>query len=148
MTLVRWKPFGDLVSMHDKIDPLFEDSFHKDFDKGTDSLTSWCPVTDIFETKDEYIFKMEVPGLSNDDINVELDDNTLSIKGEKKGEKEVKKEDYHRIESYNGTFSRSFSLPRNVDAKKINAFKNEGILELRIAKAEEKKTKTIPITVK
>jgi HSP20 family protein len=148
MTLVRWKPFGDIISMHDKINRLFEDAYHKDVGKYQDSLASWYPATDIFETKDDYVFKLELPGLSKEDINIEFSDNTLSIKGERKEEKEVKKENYHRIESYTGTFSRSFNLPKNVDANKINATMKDGILELRIAKAEEKKTKAIPITVK
>ncbi len=148
MTLVRWKPFGDMISIHDKINRLFDDALHKDFDKFQDSFTSWYPSTDIYETKDAYVFKLEVPGLSKEDINIEFNDNTLSVKGEKKEEKEVKKENYHRIESFSGTFSRSFNLPKNVDANKIDAAMKDGVLELRIAKAEEKKTKAIPITVK
>jgi HSP20 family protein len=148
MTLVRWKPFGDIISMHDKINRLFEDAFQKDVDTFQDSLSSWYPTTDIYETKDDYVFKLELPGLSKEDINIEFNDNTLSIKGERKEEKEVKKENYHRLESYSGTFSRSFNIPKNVDPNKINATMKDGILELRIAKAEEKKTKAIPITVK
>jgi HSP20 family protein len=134
--------------MHDKINRLFEDAFQKDVDKYQDSFTSWYPAADIYETKDDYVFKLEVPGLSKEDINIECNGNTLSIKGEKKEEKEVKKENYHRIESYCGTFARSFNLPKNVDPNKIDANMKDGILELRIAKAEEKKTKAIPITVK
>jgi HSP20 family protein len=148
MTLVRWKPFGDLISMHDKINRLFEDAFQKDVDKYQDSLTSWYPAADIYETKNDYVFKLEIPGLSKEDINIECNGNTLSIKGEKKEETEVKKENYHRIESYCGTFARSFNLPKNVNPNKIDAAMKDGILELRIAKAEEKKTKAIPITVK
>lgn len=147
MTLMRWKPFGDLVSMHDKINRLFKDAFN-DFDQGSDPLTSWYPATDIFETKDDYVFKLEVPGLSKDDVNIELNDNTLTIKGEKKEEKEIKKENYHRIESSSGKFSRSFTLPRNIDTKKVNAHMENGILELRVAKAEDKKAKAIPINIK
>ncbi len=147
MTLMRWKPFGDLVSMHDKINRLFQDAFNE-FDQGSDSLTSWYPATDIFETKDDYVFKLEVPGLSKNDVNIELNDNTLTIKGEKKEEKEIKKENYHRIESSSGKFSRSFTLPRNIDAKKVNANMENGILELRVAKAENKKAKAIPISIK
>jgi len=146
MTLARWKPFGDLVSMHDRINRLFEDAF-KGFDQSTDSLASWYPSADIYETKDEYAFKLEVPGLSKDDVKIELNDNTLSISGEKKESNEVKKENFHRIESYSGKFSRSFSLPRNIDTKKINANMKNGVLELRIPKAEEQKTKAIPISV-
>jgi HSP20 family protein len=147
MTLVRWKPFGDMLSMHSKINRLFEDAFRQDYDR-EDSLASWYPATDIYETKDYYVFKLEVPGLAKEDINIELNDNTLFIKGERKEEKEVDKENYHRIESWRGTFSRSFSIPKNVETGKVNAAMKNGILELRIPKAEEKKAKAIPITVK
>jgi HSP20 family protein len=146
MTLMRWKPFGDLVSMHNKINRLFGDTF-SDMEREQDSFSSWYPATDIFETKDDYVFKLEVPGLSKDEIQVELNNNTLSIKGEKKEEKKLKKEDYHRIESFTGSFSRSYSLPKNVDAKNIKANMKDGILELRVAKAEETKPKAISISV-
>lgn len=146
MTLVRWKPFGDLVSMHDRINRLFEDAF-KGAEHSADPLASWYPAADIYETKDDYVFKLEVPGLSKDDIKIELNNNTLSIAGEKKEENEVKKENFHRIESYTGKFSRSFTLPRNIDPKKVNANMKNGILELHIPKAEEQKTQAIPITV-
>lgn len=146
MTLMRWKPFGDLVSMHSKINRLFDDAF-SDLGKDRESFASWYPATDIYETKDDYVFKLEVPGLAKDDINVELNNNTLTIKGEKKESKEVKKEDYHRVESFTGSFSRSYTLPRNIDAKKIKASMKDGILELRLAKAEEAKPKSIAIDV-
>lgn len=146
MTTIKWKPFGDLLSIHDRINRLFEDQFFQDSEKGS-SLASWYPTTDIFETKDEYVLKMEVPGLSKDDVKIELTDNTLTLKGERKEDKEIKKENYHRMESYCGTFCRSFTLPQNVDAKKIDANMRDGILELRIPKAEEKKPRSIPISV-
>jgi len=145
MNLVTWKPFGDFMSMPRRINRLFGDTFFKDFDKETDTLAQWYPSTDIYETKDDYVFKLEVPGLKKEDINIEFNENTLSIKGERKGEREVKKEDYHRIESCSGTFSRSFSLPNNIDPKKISANMENGVLELRVAKAEEKKPKAITI---
>ena len=148
MTMMRWKPFGDLVSMHSKINRLFENALG-DFDKEGSSLTSaWNPATDIYETKEEYVFKVEVPGLAKDDINVEFCENTLTIKGEKKEEKDVKKEGYHQIESFNGTFTRSYRLPQNVNTKDIKAKMKDGILELRVSKAEEAKPKAISIDVK
>ena len=136
--------------MHNRIDRLFEDAFLRGWDtekENTDALTTWHPTTDIYETKDDYVFKIEVPGLAKDDVKVEIKDNTLSIKGERKEEKEVNEEDYHRVERCSGTFFRSFSLPRNVDSKKTNATMKNGILELRVAKAEEAKPKSIPISL-
>lgn len=146
--IVKWKPLGDLASMHDRINRLFEDQFRRDLPTGSEDFGSWYPATDIYETKEEYVFKLEVPGLAKEDVNVEFNNNVLSIKGEKKEEKEVKKENYHRVESYKGTFSRSFTLPKDVDAAKIAASMKDGILELRVAKAEEKKAKSISIDVK
>jgi HSP20 family protein len=148
MTITKWQPFGNLLTLHDRINRLFEDEFHKDWGRGTGSLESWYPAADIYETKDEYVFKLEVPGLAKEDLNVEFNDNVLSIKGEKKKEKDVKEESYHRIESFSGSFSRSFTLPRNADAGKINASMKNGVLELKISKAEEKKAKAIAIDVK
>ena len=144
MNLVSWKPmrpFGDWFSRNRQISRLFDEAYG---DTDNETLPTWYPAADIYETKDDYVFKLEVPGLNKDDINIELKDNTLSIKGEKK---EVKKDDYHRIESYSGTFSRSFVLPRDIDAKKVKASMNDGVLELRVAKAEEQKPKAIPITL-
>ena len=146
MTLMRWKPFGDLVSMQGRINRLFDDAF-SDLGKDQETFAAWYPATDIYETKDDYVFKLEVPGLARDDVNVELNNNTLTIKGEKKENKEVKKEDYHRVESFTGSFSRSYTLPRNVDSKKIKANIKDGILELHIPKAEEAKPKSISINV-
>jgi len=147
MSLTRWKPFGDFVNLHDRINRLFEDEFSRDFPKSSGTLETWYPAADVFETKEEYVFKLEVPGLSKDDVNVELHNNILSISGEKKEEKEIKKEHYHRVESFAGSFSRSFTLPKNTDSSKINASMKDGVLELRIAKAEETKSKSIPITI-
>jgi len=147
MNLVSWKPmspFGDWFSRNRQISRLFDESFG---DMGNETLPTWYPAADIYETKDDYVFKLEVPGLNKDDIKVELKEHTLSIKGEKKEEKEVKKDDYHRIESYSGTFSRSFVLPKDIDARKVNASMKDGVLELRVAKTEEQKPKSIPISL-
>ena len=147
MNLVSWKPmspFGDWSSRNRQISRLFDEAFG---DIGNETLPTWYPAADIYETKDDYVFKLEVPGLNKDDINVELKDHTLSIKGEKKEEKEVKKDDYHRIESYSGTFSRSFVLPKDIDSKKVNASLKDGVLELRVPKTEEQKPKAIPISL-
>ena len=147
MIMKHWKPFGDLASMHDKINRLFDDAF-RGSEGERDTLATWFPVADIFETKDEYIFKLEVPGLAKEDINVEFHGNTLSVSGEKKEEKEMKKEHFYRVESFSGKFSRSFTLPKNIDSGKINANMKNGILELHVAKVEEAKAKTIPIDIK
>jgi len=146
MTLTKWNPYGDLVSLHDRINRLFTEEF-KGMSPGAGDIASWYPAADIYETKDEYVFKLELAGLSRDDVNVEFNDNVLSVKGEKKEKNEIKKDDYHRVESYSGTFSRSFTLPKDVDSTKINASMKDGILELRIPKTEERKAKAISINI-
>jgi len=148
MTITRWKPFRDIVTLQDRINHLFEDEVAGNRPGSLASFDSWYPAVDIFDTKDEYVFKLEVPGLSKEDVNVEFHNHVLTIKGEKKEDREIKKENYHRIESFSGSFSRSFTLPKNADAGKIDASMKNGILELRIAKAEETKAKAIPIEVK
>ncbi len=147
MTIARWKPFGDLYSLHDRITRLFEDEYLKDPEKRTSSLATWYPVTDIVETESDYVLKLEVAGLGKDDVHVEFAEGTLTIKGERKEEKETEKENYLRVERFSGAFYRSFTLPKNVDADRIKASMQNGILELRIPKAEEKKAKSIPINV-
>jgi len=148
MSIIKWRPYGDLLEMTKRVNRFFDDDSLDYFDKVGASVENWSPVTDIYETKDHYIFKIEVPGLSKDDIKIEFKENVLIIKGEKKEEKEVKKENYHRIESFCGAFSRSFTIPKGIDPKKIEAALQDGILELKVGKDEEKKTKVIPITIK
>lgn len=148
MNLVRFnssRPFGNLMSRHNRMNRLFENAFWGTPEKETDTLAGRQPTTDIYETADDYVFKLEVPGIKKENITIEFKDNTLFIKGERKEEKEVKEEDYHRVESYSGTFARNFQLPENIDAKKIDAVLKNGILTLKVAKAEEKKPKEIPI---
>lgn len=148
MSIIRWRPFGDLLSIHDGINQLFENEFFHDHEKGELSTTSWSPSTDIYENKNEYVFKIDLPGLSKESINIELNEKTLTVKGEKKEEKEVKRENLYRSERCNGTFFRSFNIPRNTDHKKINAKMKDGVLELRVPKIEESTTKSIPINIK
>jgi len=149
MTLVRWNPFYELKKLSDSINQLFDENYLTEGEKGSGlSLTSWSPSTDIYETKDEYVFKIEVPGMNKDDVKVEFTEDTLTIKGERKEDKEIKKENFHRIERFFGSFQRSFTLPKNIDEKKIKAELKDGILELRVPKVEKSKTKAIPITIK
>lgn len=148
MSIVRFhKPFGSMLDMYDRINKLFEEDLMGQ-DKETQlSSRAWNPAADIYETKDDFVFKVELPGIAKEDIKVELTGDNLSIKGERKEEKEVKKEEYHRVERYYGSFTRSFRLPKNADGQKMKAAMKEGILELRIPKLEEAKTKAIPINI-
>jgi len=148
MSIVRFhKPCGSMFDMYDRINKLYEEDLMGQ-DKETQlSSRCWNPAADIYETKDDFVFKVELPGISKEDIKVELTGDNLSIKGERKEEKEVKKEEYHRVERYCGSFTRSFRLPKNADGQNMKAAMKEGILELRIPKMEEAKTKAIPINI-
>ncbi len=147
MTLLKWQPYRDWSNLQRRFNQLFENEFPQDVDNTSISTCCWTPATDIYESKDEYVLKVELPGLAKDDVSIEFENGTLTINGERKEEKEVKEENYHRTERYYGTFSRSFRLPKNVDEKKIGARMKDGILELKVPKAEEVKAKAIPINV-
>lgn len=148
MTLTRWQPYRDLVNLRRRFNQLLDESeFSREGEDRSISTAAWYPAADIYENKDEYVFKVELPGISKDDVGIEFEKGTLTIKGERKAEKEVNEENYHRYERAYGTFSRSFSLPRSVDDKKINANMKDGILEVKVPKAEEAKVKAIPIKI-
>jgi len=112
------------------------------------SLSSWTPAVDIAEHDDQYLVKVELPGVNKDEVKLTLENNILTIRGEKKQEKETKKENYHRVERSYGSFQRSFTLPAAVKADKIDASYKDGILTVALPKAEEAKPKQIEVKVK
>lgn len=150
MAIVRWwDPLRDLSSIQDKMNQLFEDTFSRT--RGRDEALGkgmWTPAVDIFETEDAVVVKAEIPGVERDQIAVEIKDGILTLHGERKFEKEVKEENYHRIERAYGTFHRSFSLPSSVDEEKISAKFKEGVLEVTLPKKEREKPKQIKVDVK
>jgi HSP20 family protein len=146
MALIRWDPFRDLLSLQDRMNRLFEESMTRDkvFEEAFTSGV-WSPVVDIYETDTSVILKAELPGMTKDDIVIEISENNLILKGERKFQKDIKEENYHRIERSYGTFSRSFTLPDTVDRGKVSASFKEGILEITIPKIEGAKPKQIEI---
>ena len=143
MAIIRWDPFRDLVTLRDKMNRLFEDAVRGE-EKDLIS-SSWAPAVDIYEKDNELILTAEVPGINEKDIEISLEDNTLSIKGERKFEKETKEENFHRIERSYGSFFRSFSLPANIDQEKIQAEHENGILRITMPKKAELKPKIIKV---
>jgi len=151
MAIIKWSPFRDsfrdIVSLQDEMNRLFET-----FAKGTDTQSlaegTWAPSVDIYENKDSIIIDAELPGMDQKDISVTVNDNVLTIKGERKQEKEVKEENYHRVERSYGSFTRSFNLPVGVKADAIKANYKDGVLKVMLPKAEEAKPKQISIDVK
>ena len=147
MRITKWQPYPDLVNMYDRMNRFFGDDFHDENARNI-SPSAWRPMTDIHETKESYVFKVELPGFKKEDVQVEFTGDTLILRGERKQEEETKNESCHRLERSYGMFERSFTIPKNIDAKKIDAALKDGILLLTIPKVEEAKTKAIPISVK
>jgi HSP20 family protein len=153
MALVPWKTFRDwdplreMVGVRDRIDRLFDEYFGR-FPAAEESFErTWSPLVDIHEEKDTIVVKAELPGIKKEDISIEVKNNVLTLSGERKQEKETKKENYHRIERAYGKFSRSFTLPNTITADKVKASYKDGILEITLPKTEESKPKGIPIKV-
>ena len=139
-----WKDFG---SLQERINRMFDDTIRtlyptdgEELEKGT-----WAPAVDIYETNDSFVVSADLPGLNKDEIQIDLKDNTLTLKGEKKFEEKVSKDNYIRVERAYGSFVRSFTLPQNVDPEKIKAKYKEGVLEVTIPKREEAKPKQIKV---
>jgi HSP20 family protein len=147
MALVRWSPFRDVVGIRDEVDRLF-DTFLSRVGERSAYDTPWTPIVDIYETKDSVIIDAELPGMKQSDIEVNVSENMLTIKGEKKQEKETKEENFYRVERIYGMFSRTFTLPVGVHADKIKATYKDGVLKITLPKSEEVKPKQIPIEVK
>ena len=147
MAIVRWEPFRDLLSAQREFDRLFRAAFSPAMAEGEASTRTWAPPVDIYEEGDNLVLKAELPGINPDDVEVRVEENTLYLKGERKFEKEVKEENYHRVERVYGTFARTFSLPNTIDSEKVAANYKDGVLTLTLPKKEEAKPKTIKISV-
>ncbi len=153
MTIMKWKPFKDLESwnpfkefqlMAEKFSPLFDEMFP--FEKNKESsLSDWVPAMDIYESDDAIKISAELPGLDKKDVEITVNNNVLTIKGEKKIDKEIKKENYYRCERSYGTFVRSFTIADYVDPENIKAQFKNGVLEITIPKKEHAKPKEITI---
>ncbi len=149
MAIVKWDPFRDMITMKDRMDRLFEDSLNR-FRGAAEDMThsTWSPAVDIYETVDDIVIKAEIPGVNKKDISVEIKDNSLYLKGERKFKKDIKEENYHRMERSYGSFCRIFSLPTSVKQDEIKAKFKNGVLQISIPKVEEETEKAVNIAVK
>jgi HSP20 family protein len=146
----RRDPLKDLAQLQDKMNRIFEDSLsllRTGEGKELFALGSWVPPVDIYETEDTIVLSAELPGMKKEDMSVEIKDNTLTIKGERKFERDSAAKSYSRIERSYGTFQRVFTLPHLVQQDKVKARYENGILEIILSKAEEGKTKHIKVEV-
>ena len=145
--LTTRKPMGNLFSLHNEMGRIFGDLFAP-HEGGTEpEETAWMPTVDISETENGYEIRAELPGVSEDNVNVSVTDNILTVKGEKRQEEETEGKNYHRVERRYGSFQRSFTLPRHIETEAIKAEFKDGVLTLGIPKAEVAKPTEIPIAV-
>lgn len=145
MAIIRWDPFRDLVTLREKMNRLFEDAASGRTEDRELVSSTWAPAVDIYETEHEIILSAEVPGIEDKDIEIKLDDSTLTLRGERKFEKETEEENFHRIERAYGSFYRSFSLPNYVDQEKIRAEHEHGVLKVIMPKKQEAKPRQVKI---
>jgi len=148
MALMRWDPFREMSALQERMNRLFSDVRAQAPVRGEEIVQgAWIPAVDIFETNEAIVLKAELPGITAQDISVEVKDNTLTLKGEKKFEKEVKEENYHRVERSYGSFQRAFTLPGTIHQEKVKAKFKDGILEITLPKVEETKPKQIKVEI-
>jgi len=148
MSLIRWDPFSDMDSMFNRLlSGHLARSPRLALGSENGRKVEWSPSADISETDREYVIRAELPAVKKEDVQVTFEDGLISIKGERKQQKEDKNEKYHRVESFYGTFERTFSLPDNVDSDAIRCESKDGILTVHIPKTESVKQKVKQISV-
>lgn len=147
MAIIRWAPFQEMATVQDRMSRLFNEMYGRE---GGDLMTAgaWVPPVDIYDNgRHELVIKAELPAMTRDDIDVTVENDTLTLRGEKKLERDVKDEQYHHVERGYGPFSRSFALPTTVDVGKIGAEYKDGVLTIRLPFREEAKPKQIKVDV-
>jgi HSP20 family protein len=149
MALIRWDPFDDLVSLQERMNKLFEESMARSTSAGQEPMVgAWSPAVDILEERDEIVLKAELPGIALKDVDLQVKDDVLVLRGERRFEQETKKENYHRVERAYGTFARSFQLPSIVDRNNIKAKLKDGVLEVKLPKTKKNESRSITIESK
>src|SRR5215210_3972788 len=144
MTIVRWEPLRELSSLQSEMNRLFNTVFDAPSSGGSQTvLRRWVPAMDLVESGDHFVLRADLPGMSEEDIEIELEDGTLTVSGERKAEHEEREEGFHRVERQFGAFSRQLTLPKGLDA--VAARFDRGVLEIRIPKPEERKPRRISI---
>ena len=144
MAITRWDPYREVVALQNRVNSLF-----RDMNEGDDPVAAvgFVPAVDIYEDAQKVVLKLEVPGIDQKDLDVRVENHTLTVKGERKFEAEEKEQNFHRIERRYGSFYRAFTLPSTVDTDSIAASYNAGVLKLELKKKPEAQPKQIPITV-
>lgn len=142
--ITRWDPFGNFSALQEHVNRLFDGRLSQNGD--TSTLSAWAPAVDVYETGNELVIKADLPGATEKDLDVRIENNVLTIDGERKSEKEIK-ENYLRMERSYGSFHRTFSLPNTVDTQAIRAEYSEGVLTVTLPKRAESKPKQVKIDI-
>jgi HSP20 family protein len=148
MALIRWEPGAELTTIQNEMNRLFNTLFDQPgrAPRGNGMARRWVPAMDLVETDEHYVLRADLPGLSQDDVNIELESNVLTISGERKAEHEQREEGYYRVERAFGSFARSLTLPEGIEPDAVQANFDRGVLEIRIPKPEQRKPRKVTIT--
>ena len=141
MALVRWEPLRELAALQNEMSRFMGSAFGE----GNGQQRAWVPAVDVWETDKEVVYAFDIPGISEDEISIELEDNSLTVSGERERTKEISDERFYRFERRFGSFSRTIGLPQNVSEDQIKADYEDGVLEVRVAKPETPKPRRIQI---
>ena len=147
MALVRWEPARELHTIQQEMNRLFNTFFDAPTGTGAGAARRWVPAMDLVETDDHFVLRADLPGLGEGDVNIEFQDNVLTVSGERRYEHEGRKDGFYRLERGSGRFERSLTLPEGVDADAIGATFDKGVLEVRIPKPEQRKPRKVQIAV-
>jgi HSP20 family protein len=145
--LTRWEPFREFATLQDRMTRLLNEQLPSMGSEESLAAGSFVPPVDVYEDEHSIQLKMEVPGIEEKDIDIRLENNLLTVRGERKFEKEEKEENFHRIERRYGSFSRSFTLPNTVNSEDVKADYTNGVLKVRLAKRAEAKPKQIKVNI-
>jgi HSP20 family protein len=145
MAIVRWEPLRELTSLQNEMNRLFSTAFDAPSNGNGSALRRWMPAMDLVETDDHFVLTADLPGMTEADVNIEVDDRVLTVSGERKANHEASQDGYHRVERAFGSFSRSLTLPKGVNAEAVEANFEHGVLEIRIPKPEQPKPRKITI---
>ncbi len=146
MAIVRWEPLRELTTLQNEMNRLFGTVFDTPAQSNGGTMRRWMPAMDLVETQEHFVLTADLPGLSEEDVNIEVEDRVLTVSGERKATHEVSKDGFHRVERAFGTFSRSLTLPEGIDAEAVSASFDRGVLEVRIPKPEQRKPRKISIS--
>jgi HSP20 family protein len=150
MTIVRWEPLRELGSLQAEMNRLFNTVFDAPANgngNANGGVRRWIPAMDLVETEDHFVLRADLPGMSEEDVKIELEENILTISGERKAEHESRQEGFYRVERASGSFARQLTLPKGVDAEAVSASFDRGVLEVRVPKPEQRKPRRISIAV-